>query len=80
MYQKLTLAALTLLVSGAAIAGNLYRDLDANEDGAISQEEAAASPTVSDQWTTLDTNADGQLDQAEFAKMEVTEEKAPAAK
>ena len=77
MYQKLALTALALLVSSAAVAGDkaLYKDLDADQDGKISPEEAAALPALSDQWTVLDANADGMLDQAEFAKMEVKEMK-----
>ena len=72
MLQKLTLAALALLVSGAAFASDkdIYTSLDANQDGAISQEEAAAMPGLNDKWAELDANADGMLDQAEFAKME----------
>lgn len=77
MYKKLALTVLALLASSVAVAGNtnLYKNLDANQDGQISPEEAAASPAVSDQWTALDANADGMLDQAEFAKMEVREMK-----
>jgi len=75
MFQKLTLAALALLVSGVATAADkgLYRDLDINEDGAISPEEAAALPSLNDNWVVLDVNADGMLDQAEFAKLEFIE-------
>ena len=77
MYQKLALTALALLVSSVAVAGDktLYKDLDADQDGKISPEEAAALPALNDQWTVLDANADGMLDQAEFAKMEVKEMK-----
>ena len=77
MYQKLGLAALALLVSSVAVAGDqtLYKDLDADQDGKINPEEAAALPALNDQWTVLDANADGMLDQAEFAKMEVKEVK-----
>jgi len=77
MYQKLGLAALALLVSSVAVAGDqtLYKDLDADQDGKINPEEAAALPALNDQWTVLDANADGMLDQAEFAKMEVKEMK-----
>lgn len=72
MLQKLTLAALALTVSGVSVAGDqgLYRDLDTNQDGAISQEEAAVMPSLNDKWTKLDVNADGKLDEAEFAKLE----------
>ncbi len=73
MFQKLTLAVLALFVSSVAIATDqgLYRDLDLNEDGAISQEEAAALPGLNSKWDELDVNSDGVLDAAEFAKLEV---------
>ncbi len=72
MYKKLALSALALLVSSVAVAGDqTYRALDADQNGKISPDEAAAMPGLTDQWTRLDTNADGMLDQAEFAKMEV---------
>lgn len=75
MLRKLTLTALALLVSSTALAAddNLYKDLDANEDGGISPEEAAALPGLRDKWVELDTNADDMLDPAEFAKMEFTD-------
>ena len=75
MYKKLALTSLALLVSSVAVAGDniLYRDLDADQNGKISPDEAAAMPALRNQWTQLDTNADGMLDPAEFAKMEVRE-------
>jgi len=75
MLQKLTLAALAILVSGGATAAadeSMYKNLDANQDGAISQEEAAAMPGLNEKWVELDVNADGTVDEAEFAKMEVS--------
>ncbi len=73
MLQKLTLAALAMLVAGGATAGEgMYKNLDANQDGAISPEEAAAMPGLSEKWVELDVNADGKVDEAEFAKMEVS--------
>ena len=74
MLQKLTLAALAILVSGGATAADesMYKNLDANQDGAISQEEAAAMPGLNEKWVELDVNADGTVDEAEFAKMEVS--------
>ena len=77
MYKMLVFVSAALLVSGVAVSGDQmsYKNLDANQDGKISAEEAAASPALTNQWTTLDANADGMIDQAEFAKMEVREMK-----
>ena len=73
MLKKITLPAIALLFCGASIAADksLYKDLDVNQDGAISQKEAAAMPKLTDKWRELDANADGKLDEAEFAKFEV---------
>lgn len=72
MSKKLILSTLVLLASSAAIAAdrNLYSDLDTNQDGAISKDEAAALPGLNEKWVELDQNADGVLDPAEFAKLE----------
>ncbi len=43
-----------------------FTSVDANGDGAISQEEAQAVPAILEQWTALDANADGKVDEAEF--------------
>ncbi|MGB5278729.1 MAG: hypothetical protein WBO73_01375 [Gammaproteobacteria bacterium] len=75
MYQKLAFTALALVVSGVTVAGDLYKDLDINQDTKISPEEAAALPQLKNQWSALDVNADGMLDRAEFAKMETMEVK-----
>ncbi len=77
MLQKLTFAVLALTVSSVAVAGeqSLSKDLDINQDGTISQEEAAVMPGVNEKWTELDVNADGKLDEAEFAKLEFLDTK-----
>jgi len=69
---KLVVTAITLLISSAAIATdrNLHSDLDINNDGGVSKEEAAALPGLNDKWAELDENSDGMLDPAEFAKLE----------
>jgi len=73
MSKKLTLTTLLLLASGVAVAAdkNLYTDLDINQNGTISKDEAAMLPALNDKWVELDKNADGVLDSAEFAKFEV---------
>ena len=76
MLNKLTLPAIALLFSGASVAAgpSVYQDLDADQDGAISQKEAAAMPKLTNKWQELDANADGKLDEAEFAKFEMIAE------
>ncbi len=53
-----------------AATGN-FSELDKNNDGYISKEEAQGR--VKDQWATADANADGKIDQSEFSALETTE-------
>lgn len=49
MTLKMTLATVALLTTVAAFAeSSLYNDLDADQNGAISQQEAAVLPGLSD--------------------------------
>ena len=61
-------AAGVIGLAGAAHAAS-FTDIDANADGAISQEEfAAAYPDAGDDaWTAADADADGTLTEAELA-------------
>jgi len=70
--KKLTLVALVLVFSGAAVAASQgrYSDIDANKDGIIDKTEASAYSVLSDKWRELDANGDGVLDQTEFDKFE----------
>lgn len=53
---------------------DLMQQLDANQDGVISQAEAAAHPELSQRFQEIDRNGDQRLEKAEFARFEVTEE------
>ena len=44
--------------------------LDADGNGMISSEEAAADPMLVEEWATIDVNNDGQLERAEFSALE----------
>ncbi len=80
--RVLTLAAIGLFFSAAAVAGGLsFTELDANGDGVISKDEAAGSATLAPLFSDADRNADGKLDKDEFAALvKPTEESAPAKK
>ncbi len=66
-----TLFAGTLAGTAFAQDGEMpaFADVDADGNGAISQEEAATAPVVQEQWSALDVNADGQIDETEFASL-----------
>ncbi|HEX7080338.1 MAG TPA: hypothetical protein VF329_04940 [Gammaproteobacteria bacterium] len=65
MKTKLSIALLGLGFAGAAFAqAPSFEEVDANMDGSISQEEAAAVEGLD--FTTADANQDGSLDQAEY--------------
>lgn len=86
---KLFSSLLVVALSGvafAAVAGGtgsgkdltheqkgLMQKLDANQDGVISEAEAAAHPELAQRFQELDRNSDQRLEKAEFARFEVSE-------
>ena len=58
---------------GGAIVSPVYSKLDKNQDGAISETEAATDKALAKQWDSVDLNKDGKLDQAEFARFEASQ-------
>jgi hypothetical protein len=58
--------------SAAAVETVTFESLDADANGAISQDEAQSNPALSAVWEEVDTNKDGQLDEAEFSAVEIT--------
>lgn len=56
-----------------------FTDLDKNDNGLISAEEAAPREGLTQRWEELDNDADDHLDAVEFSKFEsADEESAPA--
>ena len=67
-----TLAALAFLAGTAAQAGeNKFRNLDADANGYISQEEAASNADLQSRWQELDADQNNQLDMSEFSAFEI---------
>lgn len=64
--------------SDAAIVKAAFKRADANSDGKLSREEAAALPAVAEKFTQLDKNTDGFIDASEFEAGVTTQP--PAAK
>lgn len=52
-----------------------FDEIDANQDGYISQDEAAAYPEVADLFMEADEDADGLVSAEEFSEIEITEER-----
>lgn len=48
-----------------------FEEMDANGDGAISKDEAAVDPALTQAFETLDKDADGKLSPAEYAAYNV---------
>lgn len=84
--MKITHTVIAIAAAGflstAIAAENQFNKLDANADGNISAEEAAAHEGLQAGWTETDANADGQVDAAEFSAFEAkgAEMKAPEGK
>jgi Ca2+-binding EF-hand superfamily protein len=55
-------AARTNLFQGESLA-----ELDADDDGVISEEEAEAYPPLAEAFDRVDANEDGLIDKAEYA-------------
>ncbi|MEJ2687729.1 MAG: EF-hand domain-containing protein [Gammaproteobacteria bacterium] len=75
MRKEWTILAVALFSGTAMAGGTAFSKLDANHDGKISKQEAAADPALEAHFSQADTNKDGTLEQGEFAAMET----APAA-
>ncbi|MEN8179929.1 MAG: EF-hand domain-containing protein [Pseudomonadota bacterium] len=86
MKMQMTKTAVALLAAGfmaTAIASeNQFNKLDADADGYISAEEAAAHEGLQKGWQGTDANMDGKVDAAEFSAFEMKgeEKKAPEGK
>lgn len=50
-----------------------FQDMDRNQDGYLSREEAREHEELSKQWEKADANHDGKLDQSEFSAFEESE-------
>lgn len=81
MKKLIAIAGSLTLASGMAMAGDdmgkekKFEDLDANQDGVITQTEASAHEDLVAHFNTADSNADGYLTPSEFdAIKEDTEE------
>jgi len=74
MYHKLLFSALAIMVSSAVYAeNNNFKMLDTDKNGAISEAEAIALPSLSEKWSKYDSNKNDELDEAEFARFETEE-------
>ena len=74
MNKFVAIASSIVLASGMAFAGEgtdskKFEDLDANQDGVITQSEAAAYQDLVAVFNEVDANADGYLTPSEFDSM-----------
>ena len=47
-----------------------FKNLDKNQDGYISQQEAKADKKLTEDWSKADSNKDGKIEQSEFSAFE----------
>lgn len=52
---------------------DLLTQLDANQDGVISEQEGLRHPELAERFRQLDRNGDAILERAEFARFEIDE-------
>lgn len=76
------IAASALLIPFAVLAGDtsndkVFKDLDKNNDGVISKEEAAKAERLVADWDTIDKDGSGSIEMTEFSALESAEAYAP---
>jgi hypothetical protein len=80
MKTIVAIAGSLALASGIAFAGEgkekSFNDLDENQDGVITQSEAAAHEELVSKFTVADSNQDGYLTPSEFEALESEMEEA----
>jgi Ca2+-binding EF-hand superfamily protein len=69
--NKVIVSLAALGLGAAAYAGDMdkktaFNELDANNDGLLTQEEASADEKVSADFSTADANQDGYITAAEY--------------
>jgi Ca2+-binding EF-hand superfamily protein len=76
MRKGFLIVAVALFPISQLAAGNtpttqeLFKSLDTNKDGYISQQEAKANPKLAKQWDSADANSDGKIEESEFSAFE----------
>ena len=66
----LLIAVSTTYAAEKSAEKNMFKDLDKDRSGTISQKEASKQKQLSKNWASYDTNQDGQLDESEFSAFE----------
>jgi hypothetical protein len=76
MRSRMALAVALLLFALSASAQELppFAQLDADDDGRISPEEARADERVAASFEQIDLNNDGRLDEAEYSQWKAMQE------
>ena len=70
MSKKLLIVALAVLASSVVVAADAFTALDVDNSASISQAEAVALPSLTEQWKALDADGNGELSIEEFSKYE----------
>jgi len=70
MKTKLALLVLLAGISSVALSEMEFKEFDANTDGFIDQEEAAALAPLAEVFSDLDQSKDGKLSEEEFEQFE----------
>jgi Ca2+-binding EF-hand superfamily protein len=76
IFSALVIAAGSVYAGSQSTESEMFRNLDQDQNGAISQQEASKQQTLSQDWAKYDTNQDGQINASEFSAFEM-EQKEP---
>lgn len=65
---------ITLLGASGLAVGATFDELDANQDGQVSTDEAGKDVELKKAWSAVDQDANGAIDRAEFSAFETQRE------
>ena len=68
------LCALPVSPAFADDSGEMFKKLDVDGDGFITETEALAHPELPDSFADGDEDGDGRLDMIEFAQLEISDD------
>ena len=78
LLSAISLMATSVSAGDAANTSESFKQIDADQNGMISQTEAANNQALAPVFDQVDANHDGMLDSDEFARFEIVEkEQAP---
>jgi Ca2+-binding EF-hand superfamily protein len=74
LFSALVIAAGSAYAGSKSTESDMFKSLDQDQSGSISQQEAANQQTLSQDWAKYDSNQDGQINASEFSAFEMDQQ------